>query len=155
MECNNCGKEIPANSKFCVHCGTKLDAGEKKSSEKKQSVENKSVISKVADYGVSAIAFGIGYAFGWVMLLVIIVLFLVGSWLAKWYGDRSGNTSIVKVVAWANILTWFLPVLGYFTAGATIKFSDLKTGTERKQLLILGSIGLVLSLINSVIGVLT
>jgi hypothetical protein len=155
MNCNNCNKEIPASSKFCVYCGSKTEPLADSPVEQKKVIENKGVLSKIADYGVSAIAFGIGYAFGWIMLLVIIVPFLVGSWFAKWYGSRAGNTSIVNVIAWANIATWFLPVLGYFTAGAAIKFSDLKTGKERKKLLILGSIGLVLSLVNSIVGVLT
>jgi hypothetical protein len=155
MECSYCSKEIPANSKFCVHCGAKLDAVDNKPSENQTTNENKSMFSKIADYGVSAIAFGIGYAFGWVMLLVIIVPFLIGSWFAKWYGDRNGNTSVVKIIAWVNLLSWILPVTGYFTAGATIKFSDLKTGSERRKLLVLGSLGLALSLINSIIGVLT
>lgn len=156
MECSNCSKETPANSKFCVHCGTKLDIVSKEPSDKnKITAGDKSLLSKIADYGVSVIAFGIGYAFGWIMLLVIIVPFLIGSWFAKWYGNRSGNTSVVNIIAWANVLTWFLPVLGYFTAGAAIKFSDLKTGSDRKKIMTLGIIGLILSLINSVIGVLT
>lgn len=150
MICDNCKKEVPKGSKFCVHCGKKI----KKFDSTSEQVNNESFLSKIAGYIATGAGFALGYFFGWIFLLIVIVPFIVGHIFSGWYLKERGNTKIVEIIMWSNLVAWLLPIAGYFTSGATIKLSELEIGSNKKKRLILGYTGFGLSLVNSIIGVL-
>jgi hypothetical protein len=68
----------------------------------------------------------------------------------------SKNNSVdaigVKIIAWSSLITWILPFLGMITAAATLA-ARAKSVSNDKLYLILGSIGIALSIVNGGLGI--
>lgn len=95
----------------------------------------------------------------WVLLVCYLLLFIavyyLGDWLSKLYIKKHKELgSLVRLVAWSNVLTWLLPPLAILTATATFNFSAVSSGDDRKGFRILASIGLLLAIINAIWGIL-
>ena len=162
MFCKNCGKEIRDEAKFCPSCGTGVAHANQSETEMAPStvpqVKKVGVTGGALDQVVrfGSIIFGIiiGRYLG-VALFVFLFAFLVGQWLPKWYLKRDhANVFLVKFIVWSNVLTWFLPPLGILTGFAALEFSNYFPN-ERKKFKTLAIIGILLSLFNTLIGILT
>jgi hypothetical protein len=84
---------------------------------------------------------------------ILMVVFILGGWLAQWYFKRRKvSQALIKLIVWSNVLTWFLPFLGMFTGSAALQFSNL-VEQEKKKYKILAITGIGLSLINAIAGI--
>jgi F0F1-type ATP synthase assembly protein I len=84
---------------------------------------------------------------------ILILTFIIGDWFSKWYCKRQKiSQTLIKWIVWLNVLTWFLPPLGIFTGSAALQFSN-HVEQEKKKYKILAAIGIGLSLINAIFGV--
>jgi hypothetical protein len=102
---------------------------------------------------IEIIGFVIGYILfkylGIISLLFILVGY-IGYWFAGWYSKRGKQSYKVKnIICWSNTLTWFLPILGLGTGIVAYRFGRIDNNSKYKKL---GILGLVLSIINGIIG---
>lgn len=75
MYCNNCGKEITENVKFCTHCGAKLED----TSNKPLSSDRNAPISKI---GLSKIV-----GFIPIILMAILGIMFLSTAISRWQGN--------------------------------------------------------------------
>ena len=87
-------------------------------------------------------------------LLVFLIPFFIAILFARWYSKRKKiNMKFVEIVVWANVITWFFPLLGIFTGTIAEEFSNL-IPAQRKKYKILGNVGILLSFLNVILGIL-
>jgi transcription initiation factor TFIIIB Brf1 subunit/transcription initiation factor TFIIB len=157
MNCQNCGSQLKNNAKFCSSCGKSIEEVEISQSKENTVVDKKETKSRLLDQAVRIISIIIGFAMGrylGIAIFIFIFAFLAGQWFPKWYFKRQKiNYSFVKWIVWSNVLTWFLPPLGILTGFAALEFSNL-VETEKKKYKTLAIIGIALSLINAISGIL-
>ncbi len=160
MFCNQCGKEIREEIKFCPYCGEKINykivnVDDNKEIKKEQSNNKRSNSWVLLEKVASVIAIIIGFILGKLLGLVIFLFlfaYLIGSWFPNWYLKRSKvNYKFIKFIVWSNVLTWLLPPLGILTSISTFKFSNL-IKEENKKYKNLALIGIILSIINAILG---
>ena len=93
--------------------------------------------------------------FGILGLLILILAIFLGFWFPRWYLRRQNPKPLVAAIfAWLNIALWILPPLGLLGSIATLGFAKYYPAS-RKKYLILGAIGLALTIINGVWGALS
>lgn len=164
MFCATCGKQLVLDSRFCASCGAEVRQGLKneviasgKSIEDATEVNNpektksNSLVSQLVSVGGFIVAFFIGKYLG-IITFVFLGALLIGQWFPVWYCKKQTvNPSIIKWIAWSNVLAWLLPPLGVLMGTATLGFSGLiqQNSKKYKNLAILG---LVLSVINAIWG---
>jgi len=100
---------------------------------------------------ILVIAFAVGmYA---PFYLIFLLGAAVGQWFGKWYVKRPKvNQSLIKFIAWSNVLTWLSIPVGLFTGLATWEFSKT-AGAESQKCKTLATVGIVLSIINLLLGI--
>lgn len=156
MYCSKCGKKIDDDSKFCEYCGEETQTNDfpkqdKESNKDELDKPKKSCWIQFLGIIVAIIAFALGRFLG-LTFSVLLIPVLLGWYLASWYSKRfEKENGVTKFIAWINTASWFIPAIGFFTSLASINFS-YKYGQKDKKYFVLGIIGLVLSLINALIG---
>lgn len=160
MFCENCGKKIIKDSKFCPSCGADLaKSAEMKNTQVSTEVEVTPVDKKTSVFNsiVSVVFFIAAFAIGRFLGLVVFLFigaWAIGEWFPKWYMKREKvNVSLVKWIVWSNVLTWLLPPLGVLTGFAALKFGDYFPG-ESKKYKTIAVIALIASILNAISGVL-
>ena len=160
MYCRHCGKKIDDDSEFCVYCGEKVEG--KNSSEVMRAKNTDSEINKIDGNTesvwmkflgiiVTIVSIALGRFLG-LAFFILLIPAVIGWYLAFWYEKKvKTENSLTKFIAWINIVSWFIPIAGFFTSLASIKFSE-SYGKKDKKYLVLGIIGLCLTLVNGVIG---
>jgi len=89
--------------------------------------------------------------------LIFLLAVLGGLFIPNWIYKKDGyKKTLVNIIAWSNlILGLILPPLGVFVAIFSIKFNYLLPEEEKRtKYIVLGILGLIISIINAVIGVL-
>lgn len=164
MFCATCGKQLVLDSRFCASCGAEVqqglkddvitsdknieDATEPINSEKTKSV---SLASQLVSVGGFIVAFIIGKYLG-IITFVFLGALLIGQWFPVWYCKKQTvNPSMIKWIAWSNVLAWLLPPLGVLMGTATLGFSGL-IQRDTKKYKNLAIVGLALSVINAAVG---
>lgn len=117
----------------------------------KSNVGKISITQQILNFFVIAGSMALGYILGLAYFVVIIPI-LIGVYLPKIYTKKSSGQTIANITAWSNVLTWILPFLGLYTAAATLSTAGIYREKSTKYY-ILGGIGLALSLINGILGV--
>lgn len=105
-------------------------------------------VSRIVGFIVGIIA----WKYLGILYFLIIVAGFLGWYLASLYSNKYKENGLTKFIAWINIITWFIPPVGLFTALASFKFNQVY-GEKTKLYLILAIIGLVASVINGILGV--
>lgn len=104
-----------------------------------------------------AIAFGLGYLIvrilGPIFFFIFLIAALIGLYFPGWYLKKENiNKSLIRGIAWSNVITWFLPPLGLMVSIATLGFSYSEKVEGRQKYKKLAIVGLTLSIINSILG---
>lgn len=89
----------------------------------------------------------LGFNFLLILWLVVGGPLLCGYLFTNWFIKKKYKKTLIQVLTWLNIIFWFIPILGLFTASVAFTASLSPKYKERKYK-ILGAIGLTLSLIN-------
>ena len=88
-----------------------------------------------------------------IFVVLISASAFAGNWFAKWYLKKeNASLSLMKKIAWLNIVSWIIPAIGIFT-GVVIMEVATHFPEEKRKMTILASIGLTLSLLNIVLSV--
>lgn len=87
-----------------------------------------------------------------ILYLIFLLVGWLGWYLGLLYSKNHKENSLTKFVAWVNLATWFIPIVGFFTVFASFAFNT-KYGERNKIYLVFAIIGLVLSVINGIAGV--
>lgn len=173
MHCKYCGKDIVADNRYCANCGkeqynhegktnSNTEAKEENVSKKIDSIkETKETANRkktsCGDQILGVIAFVAAFALGKYLgmtYFLLIIPGILGWYLASWYVKKTiHQNKLTKFIAWSNLITWFIPIVGFFTSAASIKFNE-SFGKKDKKYIILGIIGLAFSLINAIAGAL-
>jgi hypothetical protein len=90
---------------------------------------------------------------GLIFLVAVLGGLFIPNWLFKKYGYKK---TLIDIIAWSNlILGLILPPIGVFVAIFPMKFNSLLPEEEKKtKYVVLGILGLIISLCNAVVGVL-
>jgi len=104
-----------------------------------------------------AIGFFLGYLIvkilGPIFFFIFLIAVLIGLYFPNWYLKKENvNKSLIKGIAWSNVITWFLPPLGLMVSIATFGFSSSEKIEDRQKYKKLAIVGLTLSIINSFLG---
>ena len=104
-----------------------------------------------------AIGFLLGYLIirilGSIVFFIFLIAVLIGLYFPSWYLKKENvNKSLIKGIAWSNVITWFLPPLGLMVSITTFGFSYSEKVEDRQKYKKLAIVGLVLSIINSISG---
>ena len=102
------------------------------------------------------LSFAIYYVFkaaGAIVLLFSLgflsIVAIVADIIAKSYIKREKiNTKLVSVIAWSNLLTWIIPILGVFTGFATLRFTKHPQFKGKKKYKTLAIVGIVLAVLS-------
>lgn len=82
-------------------------------------------------------AFGIISAF--IAIAGLLLVYFGGFWFAK----RVNKNLILKdIICWLNLISWIIPGLGFFIAGATLGFYEIEKSKKYEKL---GVLGLIIS----------
>lgn len=86
--------------------------------------------------------------------ILFIIVFLLGNWASKKYiKEHKTENNVINWIAWSNLITWLLPILGIATAISSYNFSNnFKHG--KNKYLYLAITGGLLSILNALWGVL-
>lgn len=162
MFCKNCGTQQKKGAKFCSNCGQKIISNDIKETEtevieetKSKDKKNKSglVLEKALYFFSIVMGFIIGRFLG-LVFFIFVFAYLIGEWFPKWYMNRKKiNYGLINFIAWSNTLAWILPPLGVLIGFSTLGFSRFIT-PESKKYKTLAFAGIIISLINSIIGIL-
>lgn len=86
--------------------------------------------------------------------LFFLAAYFIGIWISNWI-IKKGNVDgkLAKWLAWSNVVTWFIPLVGILTVAASYNFSNTKT-VNKQTYRNLALLGLLLTLINAIWGTL-
>jgi hypothetical protein len=83
-----------------------------------------------------------------ILFVVLAIPFGIGLFVgSRWLRSRPTARAIA---VWSGLVTWFLPILGMFTAGAALAGQDVGNPSTRDR--VLAAITLALSIGNGVLG---
>ena len=182
--CDKCGAEVTEDQNYCTVCGNnlkndkkignskygserggnqqagyKLELAKELDDKSKKDVKPAGVLARIAGVIVAFIAFAIGRYLGFTLLVLFIITYVpyfLGKKLSMRYIKKGFiSNGAFGFIAWSNILTWFLPPLGIFTATTTlllIGHSKRKPPKAYKVLAIFCIIALVINAIFGVVG---
>jgi hypothetical protein len=163
MFCTSCGHKLEAKSKFCVSCGqatAKVEAREPVQPEpglveSQTKVKSTGFASSLISAVTFIVAIVMSRALG-IWSFVFIIPPWAGYYLANWYLKRPSGDRIAQITAWSNVISWFLPPIGLYTATATLLAASQyrAAGKDSTRLYVLGTIGLVLTIVNAGLGAL-
>jgi len=115
MKCNNCGKKNPDDSKFCVHCGVKVDSIKKVVEEKKPTKKNDipKTVSEIQNH-----------------------LEFIGYEIGDNVEEENGTIRFLCVnKSRSNLLITFFPVLDFFIFAANYKIIKATSSDKKITLL--------------------
>ena len=85
--------------------------------------------------------------------ILLLILYFCALQFSVWYLKRKKiSYKLTKWIAWSNLISWFLPPLGFFTGICTVQFG-LHFSEDRKKYSELGGVGMILACINSIGGI--
>lgn len=156
MYCSKCGSEINDDMSPCKNCVEKTIATDTKielnNEEKSEPKSVKSIFSGIFGVVIFILAIALGRFMG-LAALFLYVSFYAGQKISKWYLKRKTlNESVVNFISWLNVIAWVFPVAGLFTAACAIESGEM-LGDKGRKYLILGYVGSVLSILNSIVGI--
>lgn len=155
MKCSNCEFALATDAKFCPSCGLKV--GEVLKLQEEQPDIEKGVKTSNLDQIITVVAWIGGFALGRYLglsIFIFLIAYFIGKWFPEWYLKKDKvNMSVVKLVVWSNLATWFLPPLGILTGFAALGFSNSFPG-EKQKYKILAVVGIALALVNAAWGIL-
>lgn len=114
--------------------------------------ENKNIEGIVSLIIAIILARTLGFGMVFLVASFFIGLYLPRLYLKKWKISKKGLARL----AWANIFTWFVPIIGVFTFGLAIgsmNNAGVISEKEKNKYLVLSVIGAILSIINAMLGV--
>lgn len=112
--------------------------------------ENVKVIKNMLRMLPFAIALYIGV--DGLLIAIIICVYYLANWLAKWYFKRKTiNKKVISFASWINLISWTVPALGIFTASLAYGFYVQSKPESNKKYRNLAIIGGVFSTLNAVI----
>jgi hypothetical protein len=161
MYCINCGSKLQKKSKYCNSCGAKISRKEKLNLREKEDIQIDKPKKKLLNIIVSYMGFIVGLIVSYLLIrflgliagLILIILFILGFSFPGWYlRKRSPSEKIINFIIWSNILTWLLPPIGLFTSVASLGFISHFEKPAKTRALVLGLVGLILTIINSIVG---
>lgn len=160
MFCQNCGNKIREDGKFCSSCGIevgKIETTTETSTEiatETESTAEGAVFGQIIRFFAILVGALLGYYLGLVLLLFIFA-FIAGSWFSKWYIERGHpKMKLIKFIVGLNWVAWVIPPFGVMIGFATLGFAD-HFPAKRKTFRTLAICGMIASVINAFIGVLT
>lgn len=156
MFCQNCGNKIKEGGKFCSSCGVEVGKIETTTvtPNEAESTAESTLFGQVIRFFAILVGALLGYYLGWVLLLFILA-FVGGSWFSKWYIERGHpKMKVIKFVVGLNWVAWIIPPLGIMIGFATLGFAD-HFPVKRKTFRTLAICGMIASVINAFIGILT
>jgi hypothetical protein len=87
------------------------------------------------------------------LMIIILGSSLLGGWYGSWYAKKKQyNESWIKFLFWSNLCTWFIPIIGFFTATATYQINSRNKGNDRVQFMWITGVCYALSLVNAFFG---
>lgn len=125
--CPNCGERLPADSSFCIKCGTKIDGDTPKMEYKPSFLEMNKKKIIVSIIGVFS-----------VLVILLIVNSIQASNLKKelmrdWYKvEGEGNSSILCILDFSDKEVKYRVETGYSWLDTTIATYDYKVINENK-----------------------
>lgn len=88
-----------------------------------------------------------------VWFLTIFLPLMAGWGFAKWYLKKEkANVKLINFIAWANVCSWLIPIVGVFTSIFTLEVSE-HPAFKKKKYIILGLIAAILSLLQMILAV--
>lgn len=163
MYCNNCGKLNPKNSNFCQYCDYKFADSQSDNLDQKQNdvpvqsanvseAPKKGKKSKWKTFGgivlglfIYICARVVGQSLG-ITTFILILTWLIGYWLARWLSKKHLQSKLLSIIAWVNLVSWFIPILGFLTAGVTYLVAQKRNQKKYYALVI---IAVTLSIITA------
>jgi len=142
---------------LCLGCerqinGKDRDALEKiKKYYKEKSSNSSSFLFYLVAIGSAIVGLIVGRLLGLIYFLFFAVGYL-GWYLASLYSKKYSENKFSRFIAWINLVTWLIPLVGFFTVFATFKFNQAY-GKKTKLYRVLAIIGLVACVINGAIGI--
>ncbi len=74
---------------------------------------------------------------------------LVASLISSWYVKRGKfEKQVLLVLFWSNLIAWIIPDLGFLIGYLSIQLNAQNHGKDRRIFMMLGLIGLVLSILH-------
>jgi hypothetical protein len=86
-----------------------------------------------------------------ILLFILGLVPFIGIKFADWIVKTSKYNRLTTVLLWLNTISWIIPVVGFFTSAFSLRYFQ-KASNSDKKFALLGTIGLVLSLANSILG---
>jgi hypothetical protein len=122
------------------------------------SEEPASKIKAVALRVLGVVGWGIGYLisknFGIVFLIFIFAPLIAIGLTEKYLVNHKPSKGLVNGLAWCNLATWILPILGVTVGALSLHLSKYLLGSFQKKVRTLGWIGMILSIVNAIVGIL-
>lgn len=115
----------------------------------------KSVLSSIVGVFTFLLVVGLGRAYPGVSIVIFLACISVWAGFAygQWYLKKEHiNEGWLSFLFWSNLLVWLLPPLGMFTGTATYVINSENNGEDRGKYIFLAWFGIVLSLVNGVMG---
>ncbi len=79
-------------------------------------------------------------------------IYLLANKFSAWYiKNKTSEKTLTSILVWSNVVTWMLPPLGLFTGISALNISDHEKDSSKKYI-ILGVVGILLSVVNSIFG---
>lgn len=92
------------------------------------------------------------YPFFKPVFLTMIFTLAVGAIYGVRYGYQDNkNYTWLKLLFWANTVTWIIPPIGFFTSAATRNMNLFNHGADRKPFMRLAGVCFALSFINAIV----
>lgn len=94
----------------------------------------------------------------WAQTLGLYLIFgssyYIAKYIAKWsLRKKILGPKVQKFIGWSNIITWFIPPVGIFTATMTLTIIEGIPTQQNKKFRILSWICICLAVVNGIIGV--
>lgn len=110
--------------------------------------KKKSMRERIAGLGAWVVGGVIGYALGLAVFILLIGV-VIGNWFPSWYVKRNKSTTLPNFIAWANVISWLIPIVGVTTATMTYRFTQYIEPEHKMKYRILATIAAVLAVGNA------
>lgn len=120
----------------------------------KEQTSKYSAFEKVAGLIAGVIGFMMSKYLGFLTVILFLIPIVVGFKFPEWYMKRTKiSYKVIKLIAWSNMITWFLPPLGVLTGFCALRFSNF-INDQKLKYRVLGIIGIILAFANAALGIL-
>lgn len=112
------------------------------------------IVGNVVGIASFVLAYALSSYIGWVALLFVAPV-VIGIWFPSWYfKKKNSNKGLIKWLAWSNLVSWLVPLLGLLTSISTFSSQPFTEIESKGKFKILAMIGILLSIGNAAIGIL-